>query len=241
MNFMRTSLKDIGFTDNDVTIYLTLLKTGPLNTYTLAEKTNMNRGYLYEILKKLNQKGIVVEKSREGKKVYQAVDPDHLITLLKYKLENIESLVPKLKSVQATWAEETKIDVFRGPSCYRHLLHDIMNSTQRGDEVLIFGIDDQQLMKLEPIYLKRYFTLLQKNNITERVIVQRGTKKLAEAKTSKYRFISKTYVGKVFTQIYANKVATLTLTEPLNLIIIEDKDVTETQRVHFEVFWNLAE
>ena len=237
---MEAELQELGLSENETQVYLTLLKTGPLTSYALSKKTNLSRGYLYELLDKLHKKGIISEISIEGKKHYQAAPPKQLISLLQYKLENLQSILPKLEKIKNQWKEETKIDVFRGKYAYKTLLKDVISTIKTNSEVLTLGIDEKILMSLEPTYLKRYFSLSQKKKVKEKVLVKEGTKPLQQAKFTKYKYLPEAFIGKVVQFIYENKVAILTLSEPLNLIIIEDKEIASTYRTQFNIFWKIA-
>lgn len=237
---MESELHELGLSDNEIQAYLTLLKTGRLTSYELSEKTCLNRGYLYELLKKLHEKGIISEITQEGKKKYQATNPEQLAALLEFKLENLRKVLPALKKIENISKEETKISVYRGKYCYKTLLNDIIASMKENSEMYIFGINEKEVMELEPMYLKRYFSLAQRKNISEKVIIKKGTAKLPEAKTTHYKYLSADYIGKTPYFIYGHKVALLTLSEPMNCIIIEDKEIAETYRKQFMVFWQMA-
>lgn len=237
---MQSELHELGLSDNEIEVYLVLLKAGPLSSYELSQKTNLNRGYLYELLKKLHEKGIVSEVAEGGKKRYQATSPDQLAAILELKLENLRKILPSLKKIENISKEETKINMYRGKYCYKTLLQDILATLTENSEIYIFGIDEQKGMDAEPLYLKRYFSLAQRKHIFEKVIIKKGTKKLSEAKNTHYKFLSADYIGKVPYFIYGEKVALLTLSEPLNCIIIEDKEIAQTYRKQFEVFWKMA-
>ena len=238
---MQPELRDLGFSDNEIQVYLTLLKTGPLTSYQLSEKTSLNRGYLYELLKKLYEKGIISEVTEESKKKYQATNPEQLAALLEFKLENLRKVLPALKKIENISKEETKINVYRGKYCYKTLLNDVIATVKENSEVYIFGINEQEVMELEPIYLKRYLSICQRKKIREKVIIKKSTAKLQEAKTTLYRSLPGEYIGKVPYFIYGNKVVLLTLSEPMNCIIIDDKEIAQTYRKQFEVFWKMAE
>ena len=233
-------LKELGLTENEVSVYLTLLKAGPLTSYSLSKKTSLSRGYLYELLEKLREKGIVSEITKDTKKHYQATPPKQLQALLQYRLENLSSVIPQLEKIEGIWKEETKVDVHKGKYAYKTLLNDVIGTVRKKEEVLVLGIDEELLMKLEPLYLKRYFAIAKRLHISERVIVKKGTKMLQEAETTQYRFLPEELIGKIVQFIYGNKVAILTLSEPLNLIIIEDKSIAATYRKQLDVLWGMA-
>ena len=237
---METELQELGLSDNEIKVYLILLKKGHLTSYQLSENTSLNRGYLYELLKKLHEKGIISEMTQEGKKYYQATAPEQLAALLEFKLENLRAVLPQLNQLKDIHKKETKIDVYRGRYSFKTLLNDIIATATPHSELFIFGVNEQEVMALEPVYLKRYFAFLQHKKITEKVIIKKGIRKLPEAKTAHYKYLSSDYIGKIPYFIYANKVALLTLSEPMNCIIIEDQEIAQTYRKQFMVFWQLS-
>ncbi len=237
---MNHELHDLGLSDNEIQVYLALLKAGPLTSYELSEKTSLNRGYLYELLKRLHEKGIISELTEEGKKKYQATDPEQLAALLEFKLENLRTVLPQLKKLPGQLQQETKINVYRGRYCYKTLLQDMIATLQPNSETYIFGINERDVMNIEPVYLKRYFSLVQKKSIKEKVILRKGTTQLQEAKTTQYRALPGKYIGKIPYFIYGNKVALLTISEPMNTIILEDQAIADTYTKQFMVFWKMA-
>lgn len=238
---MEAELKEAGLSENEVQVYLTLLKAGPLTSYSLSKKTSLSRGYLYELLEKLHEKGIISEVTKDTKKHYRATPPKQLQALLQYKLENLSAIIPQLEKIEGVWKEETKVDVYKGKYAYKTLLNGVIGTVQEKEEVLVLGIDEELLMNLEPRYLKRYFAIAKRLHITERVIVKKGTKILIEAETTEYRFLPEELIGKIVQFVYGNKVAILMLSEPLNLIIIEDKYIAATYRKQFDVLWGMAD
>lgn len=237
---MESELRELGLSENEIKVYVALLKAGPLTSYELSEKTSLNRGYLYELLKKLHEKGIISEIGEEGKKRYKATDPEQLAALLEFKLENLRKVLPSLQKIKLSEKEETKINVYRGRYCYKTLLNDMIASMKQNSECLIISIDEHKLISLEPVYLKRYFNIIQRKNIREKVLIRKGGRKLREAKTTQYRILPANYFGRISQFIYENKVALLTLSEPPNVIIIEDNDIAETYRKQFMVFWQIG-
>ena len=68
-------LNEIGLSNNEIKIYLALLKSGLLNPTQLAEKTGLHRSYVYDTLERLLEKGIINTLLVNNKKNYQAVYP----------------------------------------------------------------------------------------------------------------------------------------------------------------------
>lgn len=233
-------LKELGLTDNEARIYLVLLKSGALNPYQIAEKAGLHRGYVYDSLERMQEKGVVSSIFVNNKQHYQAVNPENLVELLKLKLEAIEKIVPDLKKLEIIEKTDTQVALHKGRLVYRTLIKDIIATVKKGETVLLTGIDEEKLsQEIEPIYLKRYFNLIKDKNIKERIILKKGGKRIKHANLT-YKELPEEFMGKTAQIIYSNKVAIFVLGTPYYLTLIENKDVAETYRRQFEALWGLA-
>lgn len=232
-------LKELGLTDNEVRIYLVLLKNGLLNPYKLSELTGLHRGYIYDSLERMQEKGIVNVVMKANKKHYQATSPENLAELLELRLEGLKEIVPDLKKLMLIEKEETRIELHKGKMVWRTLLKDILTKAKKGDEILFTGVDETIIEPLEPVYLKRYFSIMQKTGWKEKAIIKAGAKRL-EVKNVEYKEVSPDIIGNTAQIIYHDKVALFIAGMPYYLIIIENKGVADTYRKQFNVLWDMA-
>ena len=142
---MKDELKEFGLTDNEVKIYLALLRLGAASPAQIAERTGFSRSYVYDALERMLEKQIVSYVLKNNKKHYLATDPKRLEELFKRRLERIQKIIPKLENLQKVSEEEIKVEVHRGKYVYKTLLRDICSSLSNNDEVLIFGIDSYEI------------------------------------------------------------------------------------------------
>ena len=75
MNNLITKLKHFGFFQNEAKSYVSLLWKSPMTGYEISQSSGVPRSAIYEILKKLELKGIV---SSDGSKPlsYTPVNPE---------------------------------------------------------------------------------------------------------------------------------------------------------------------
>lgn len=232
-------LKELGLTDNEVKIYLLLLKHSLMNPSDISQKLGLHRGYIYDALERMQEKGVVSTLLKSNKKYYRAIDPKNLVELLKLRLENFRKIVPKLRALMEIKKEDIKVELHKGKRVYRTLIKDIIGSLKRGDEVYLMGVDEGVLLKeVEPIYLKQYLNLIKSKKIKEKIVIKKGARKLDYPNLS-YKEVSRDYIGKTAQVIYKDKVAMFIMGNPHNLILIENEDVAETYRKQFEFMWKL--
>lgn len=102
-----SSLKKIGLSDREILIYTTLLRSGSSSVRNIAVKTNINRGSVYDALKKLQEIGLVSYFYIKTKQNFVAENPDKLLQILedrendlKEMKGNLSNLIPELQSLQ---------------------------------------------------------------------------------------------------------------------------------------------
>lgn len=236
----ESELKEFGLTDNEVKIYLALLRHGALNPTKLAEKTGLHRSYVYDTTEKLLEKGVINSILIENKKHFQAVNPKTLREIFELKLKKLDSILPELDNLFTSTKEETRVELHKGKRVYRTLIKDIVSELKNNDEILLIGIDENILLsEIEPIYLKQYLNLIKEKNVKERIIVKRGTKKV-KSRNLQYKELEEEFIGRTAQIIYRDKVGIFVLGNPYYLITIDSKEVVDTYRKQFELLWKIA-
>ncbi len=242
------ALKNIGLGENEIKLYLTLLKTGALTAYELSQKTGIYRAHVYDKLERLMEKGLVTHVYRGSKRYFQSTSPEKIKHYLEEKkkiFENqeaeIDKILPELLAMQKVPKEDTKVEVFKGKEGLKYFLKDIIKTKK---EALVTGIDDENYEKELPIFMKQYFRDLKSNKIKERIITLKKpeifTFKKSDAPTTVYRFLEENQLNPTNTIIYGDKVVIVSWGTPVTAIMIENKQIAETYRSHFEHLWNIA-
>ncbi len=240
---MINELKELGYTENEIQLYLVLLKTGTTTPAVLAEKTGLSRSYIYDALDRLQEKELINTIFVKNKKNFQATNPKLLVEKIQSRLERLERVLPELLKFTQSNPDEIRVEVHKGMHAYKTLFRDISASLKPNDEVLIFGIDDAVLSSLDPRYLENlqiYFGKLKRKKIREKAIIKKGGRVLKEAKTTAYRFLPAEVIGNTAFEVYGNKVAIFLWGVPHHLILIENHSVAQSYKKQFEVLWDNA-
>ena len=241
-------LKKLGLSENEIKIYIYLLKSGESTAYEIGKKTNIYRVHVYDKLEKLMDKGLATHVYKGSKKYFHATPPEkikyHLDEKRKEFLEKekeIVSIIPQLEALVSTQKDNTKVEVFKGIEGIKYFLRDVVKTRK---EVLITGIDEGRYTESMDIFMKQYFRDIKANNIRERIITIKKDdiftfgKKLAS--TTKYRFLKATQFNPTNTFIYGSKVVLVIWGTPVTSIMIQNSEVAETYRNNFEHLWKVA-
>ncbi len=110
-------LEEIGFTRNEIKIYLALLKLGASTTGKIIESTGLHRAIVYDTLEKLLKKGIVSFVIQNNRKVFKAYDPERLknniydILITEKVLVFLEEIVLGKKAEKAEKSSDDAVEV----------------------------------------------------------------------------------------------------------------------------------
>lgn len=230
----------LGFTVREATVYLTLLRKGPITTYELARVSRMNRSGLYETLTRMLEKGFLSEQVKDGRKLFVPVDAGVILEVQRLKLEKAEHDVAGLKKLYSESETTKNVQVFSGKTILKILIKDILRKVNRGDKILSIAIHEEESLEIDPIFLKQYLTTLREMHVTELVLAREGSSMLPEAKKESYRFLPAHIIGSHPYAIYAGTVSFFNNDAPPTLIIVRSKRLAESFRLQFEHFWKLA-
>lgn len=114
-------LQDLGLSEKEASIYVSLLQVDDSSVLDLAKKTKINRTTIYLVLESLMQKGLVSETQINKKTHYQAEPPERLETyverqktILNEQAKRLKDIVPQLKSIQRESGERPVVKYFEG-------------------------------------------------------------------------------------------------------------------------------
>ena len=233
-------LKNIGFEDKEIDVYLALLELDESSVLMLAKWTDIKRPTVYVVLESLLNKGFVTKVIR-GKKVnYLAQPPKRLETVAITNLEQIKSILPDLQLLNSSHdSNKPRILMFEGKSKLDVAYEDMF--TFKG-EVLYIGnltaardIFKESYKKLENIsYNKEFSTRL----IVDDTQVSRKYATENDKEFHQTRFIPKEMMPfDVDIGIYGNKIIITSVTENFFSVSIEDEKISKAFRTIFEIMW----
>lgn len=235
-------LKEIGLTENEIQVYLTLLRIGSSTVSTIAENSGLYRPYAYDTLGRLQEKGLVSFILKDNKKFYKAAHPSHLIEMEKEKLGELNKILPQLEEFLKVSKQETSAELYSGKKVVRVIQKDVLKTLlETRDESLVIGVDEKKFMEADPIIMQQFFNHMKKHKLKERVLVREGDNYLpAHIETTTYKFLPKEFFEPMSTFIYGNKISMIIFGEPLHGLIIESKLLSNTYRKQFELLWKIA-
>ena len=239
-----TILKKIGLSEKEIKVYLGLLEYGAISVRGLAEVISLNRGTVYDILKKLQDSGLVSFYHQDTKQKFIAEEPDKLLQLIRAREEELKTvktktaeLIPELKSLQDTSGHKPVMKLYEGRQGVKYILADVL--------AVMAGAADKEYYIYSAKNASDDINSAYPNFTKERIKKEIKVKAISLAEGGKMHGLDKRrWLGThdesaTFILIYANKYAFISRDAkgaPVG-VIIENKMIYETQKIIFNQLW----
>ena len=238
----------IGLDEQAAKLYITGLEFGAAPASEYAKKTGFNRITTYNILEELVQAGHFTMEKRMRAKWYAPVAPEFLALEARKNVEALQRSLPELRSLQGAKYRSPHVRFFEGWDGVKHVYEDTLTAKS---ELLNFA-NSAVVRKFWPNYDEEYVAERVKRGISLRGIApdDAAGRKVHGEDRSRFREIRLVPASDFdFTNeinIYDSKVAICSFDSGLKGdrdmfgVIIESKEVAETQRQIFEMAWRYA-
>lgn len=252
-NDLATKLNNLGLSENQANVYLSLLKQGILSPLELSRITQINRTTIYRLLDELNKIGITEEVLDQKRVKAKAVEPEKLELLVdreEAKVKKLKGQLPKLISqlgqIKDIPSSSTKVLYFRGQKGLQQML---WNVTKTKGEFLGYGYGNWNDSVGKEFAEKLRQKIVDKKIISREIQNEDQVNKVKTySDTDQYdkyhesRSILKSVVEiNHDTYVYDGVFAFYHFFEgELFGVEIHNKEIAKTQRQIFEVLWKQA-
>ncbi|MFA6272853.1 MAG: helix-turn-helix domain-containing protein [Patescibacteria group bacterium] len=129
-------LQQLGLPRNQAKIYESLLVSGGSNISSISSNAKVNRRNVYDSIKCLLERELVVCISDTGEQLYEAVDPADLQKILTVKTKIVQNILPELNNLYSAKKTSNQVSIERGWEGMKNFWKFIL--TQK-DPVLFIG------------------------------------------------------------------------------------------------------
>jgi sugar-specific transcriptional regulator TrmB len=240
--------EEIGLDNRDKRVYEALLTTPQTSLRKLADITGINRGSVYESVKKLAHQGLVGSIEVGKQRRFSATDPHAIIELLKERQHQARVAEGAANAYIATLATVTPATVsasacatfYEDHEGIAAILRDVLATCRNRNGNAYRAISTQQISR----FMYQNFPNFTQRRIAEHISVRvigignSGNKdKLAE------RRMLPTTRGEApncYTLLYGNKLAFITIDEAsiLTGTVINNTGISQAQKELFDHLWN---
>lgn len=243
---LRHVIQSIGLEPHEATLYLTGLKLGWAPASAYAKATKQNRITTYNYLEDLTQRSIFNATQKGRAMTYAPITPDQLSVEARKNVEALERSMPDLRSLMGNYHRKPHVRYFEGIEGIRKVYSDTLTAK---DTLLNFA-NSEIVRQFWKEYDEQYIQKRVKNGIFLKGIAPddaMGRKVHGKDKKNlrEIRLVNaKEFPMQNEINIYDNKVAIISFSEDeadIFGVIIESKEVADTQRQIFEMAWRFAQ
>ncbi len=242
---LQTIIQSVGLDEKESQLYLVGLGMGSAPASEYARKANLNRVTAYTVLEQLVRKGIFTVVKRQRAKWYAPVAPEYLALEARKNVDSLDRVLPELRSLQGAKNRKPTVRFFEGWDGVKHIYEHTLTAHS---EILNFA-NSAILRSHWKNYDEEYVAERVKRGIELRGIAPddaEGKRVQGRDKNSlrEIRLVPKkdfTFDNEI--NIYDNTVAIISFgseSHEIFGVLIESKEVAETQRQIFEMAWRYS-
>jgi HTH-type transcriptional regulator, sugar sensing transcriptional regulator len=241
-----TILKKLNLSDKEIKVYLNLLEYGDMSVRNLAELSELNRGTTYDILKRLQEMGLVAYYHHDTKQHFVAEDPEKLLKVISDQKEELKSaedkikeIIPILSSLQDKGGNKPVTKFYENKDGLRTILIDVLKSVAETEEKEYYVYSAKNASE----DWKKAYPDFTDDRIRRKIKVKAIS--LAEgghvSGLDERKWLGTNDISATFIMIYAGKCAFISR-DSKNMpvgVIVENKMIYETQKIIFLRLWGL--
>jgi len=248
---MRTNLlEEIGLTEGETKVYLTLSKLGLTKTGPLSIKAGVSSSKVYKILDRLQKKGLAGHVMKGGIKYFKATEPRRIIDYIEEKEKQldtkkklVEKMIPELILQQKKAGKITEVTLYDGFKAVTNFFRNILDELKKGETYYVIGGGyGDNIPGIKPFFqahhkrraqLKIKVKMLANHDIKKNIV--KTTSLISEIK-----FLPQYLITNMEIVFYKNKTFVVIWTEEPKGILIESEEAMKSFQSYFNAFWKIA-
>ena len=245
-------LKQLGFGDKEILVYLAILEQGKATPATIAKITGVNRTTVYALAKELARKHVITEDFGGDQGYLVALPPGDLKNIVQKEerdLENKRTLVGQaIKELELT-VKNTKYSVPKISFIYEEDIEDFLykqtpawNDSILKNDGIWWGFQDPGFVENYQSWIDWYWKEAAPKKIVLRLLTNRSETEVEMARRGYERRLMKFWSGgdRLTGTVWVNGdylVMIVTERRPHYIVQIYDATLTHNMREIFKAFW----
>ena len=246
-------LANMGLREDEIKAFAHLLENPNQPAGSIARKTGISRPSLYGFLKKLSEKGLVIESRKDGVKVFSVAPQEKIGMAIDVQIGHLEktksAIAKAFSEMQKGIAQTTgpRLQIFEGKKELQFILKDML--LYRNTETKAYWPIRSMVEVLGEDFFRQFNKDRIKRNIHVRAIWP--SKQSLDIKKHPYLGIGEDFLREIriapkeidFSMgywIYENKVAFISSKKESFGFILEGKEFADMLSSQFEVLWKIS-
>lgn len=231
------NLRSLGLSDDDVIVYESLLKHGPLSVTEIGAHTKLHRPSIYSCIESLSSSTLITEIPSGKRKKYSPLPPKQLKELLHRQEDLLAQEIIRLEDLVVPEKAVPKIVVLKGKQGLKVVYDQMMHEIKKGEIYYRYQAVDTESMDLKN-YMSNTARVLRNAKELERFVITNAvSKQTMNHHHNRYVKVLPSHsilfdqgVGQI---MYGDKTAIVDYNNEV-ATIIESKAITEFQKSVFK-------
>lgn len=232
MERVERVLEKLGFSGNEIRVYLVLNDNGSMKAGRVAKLAKMDRSSGYNAIKSLQEKGLVSYVLIGKVKWFQATGPKRLLDYVREQEDDVKSVIDELHERHGRKKVEGQVRLFKGVKGVKAVFLDMIRN---GTDNYVFGSEGQFSERMPEFALQ--FVRMKKEKGMKTFMIARKDKRDIDISKSHLRYLPDIEKSDAVTNIYGDKIAIIIWTEEPEAVVIENKAAAEAYKSYFDFMW----
>ena len=233
------NLDVLGLTKRETKTFLSLLELGSTTVGHIVKKTGIPSSKIYEVLERLQKKGLASYVLISGVRHYQASDPKIILQQLDEKRDRIKKILPILLAKRKL-AKKQSVELYEGQKAVFAMFTSLFKDGRKNELYLIFSVGEE----IKSPNAHRFFKIISARRKVRGLDVRLlRTERNRPSWKTKHRKIKIRYTPFDFPQgitVFRDTVIILTWEEVPYVIRIDSKIFADSFRNFFLQLWKSA-
>jgi len=235
-NNIKIILQEFGLTENEVEVYLILLESGSMPASEISQKVKIHRINLYDLLERLQEKGLVSYVMIGKRKYYEAAEPQKILDMENERTEKIKNILPELNAQKILSKSPEDATIYKDKKGIKTILDEITKSKT----TVYLLASGWGFKKNFPKYYNIWHKRFKLNKVKINCLISSKFKELKIPNFLNYKYLANEFVFPSTTVIYENKVFIIMWSiQPIG-ILIRSKEISNSYKKFFEILWEVA-
>ena len=245
-------LNEIGLSESEKKVYLALLSLGDSTRGDIVNKSNVSGSKVYELLEKLQDKGLVSIYIKDNVKHFKSTNPKQILNFLEKKKEKLIDLekqanlfLPTLLAQYGSSKKDQEVELLNGLKGLEIMFREQVDLLKKDDVCYVIGGTKGSGEETIQNFFEKIHLMREKKQIKTKMlfnIKQRATtKKLYSSKN--YPHTSTKYLehtSPVAINVFKDRTIIIIFGEEITSIYIKSIDVANSFMEYFKILWGIA-
>ncbi|MFA6158530.1 MAG: helix-turn-helix domain-containing protein [Candidatus Paceibacterota bacterium] len=235
------SLELYGFSPNEATVYVFLLKKIESSAFEIAKESGIPRTTVYTTLESLKRQGFVSRLRKNNVAYFTPESPNRLIGLLKKKEEVVNSILPQIRAISSRNVDAPTAKLFVGIDGIKSGLEDILETLKSQKIKQILATSQPDMTKHLPKYFPAWLKSREDIGVFTKLILSHDARGyLFSNELREVRYLPEKFPFDCSVTIYGNKMAFFSLRDDdAYCVIIESRSIADMLSKFFLFSWEM--